>query len=69
MDKEADLSNLNIPSWALILISFVFSTFALSDAIKTVGWDIEQIVTSSVFFLNEQEQLSRDSTASTNITE
>ena len=50
MEKTGDLSNQSKFLYALILIPFVFSGFTLSDAIKTVGWDFEQITTSSVFF-------------------
>ena len=69
MDKEGDKSNQSKLLYALISICFVFSGFALSNEIKTVGHDIEEIVTSSVFSLTDQHQCVQDSRVRTTITE
>ena len=69
MDKEGDFSKQGTHLNALISFPLVLSELALSDETKTVGYDFEQIVRISVFFLSDQQKYSRDSKARANLTE
>ena len=69
IDKQGDLGNRGIHLYAKKLIAFVFSELALGDETKTVGNNLEQIVTISMVHFSDQQQGFRDTRASTNRTE
>ena len=48
------------PMYGMILISTVFSKLALNNVTKTVEYDFEEFVTSSVFCLDDKQQCSVD---------